>query len=203
MRRIFITGTDTNIGKTYVSTKLLQQFNKLGLKTIGMKPVATGTINGFNEDAVLLQKYSSTKVDYSIINPFLSTIPVSPNIAFSYLDIKKIFKALQKSFAMDLDICLIEGVGGFMTPINHQETMADLVKKIKKIEIILVVGVRLGCLNHAILTYQSIKSHKLNIVGWIANIIDPSMDAIDENITTLKSYIKEPCLEIFQYEHCR
>lgn len=203
MRRIFITGTDTNIGKTYVSTKLLQQFNQAGLKTIGIKPVATGATNGYNEDAMLLQQYSSVKVDYSLINPFLSEIPVSPNIAFSDLDSNKIFKALKSTLALEVDICLIEGVGGFMTPINYKETMVDFVKKFKEIEIILVVGVRLGCLNHSILTYQSIKAHKLNIKGWIANIIDPSMEEIDANIATLKTYIREPCLEIFQYEYYR
>ena len=203
MRRIFITGTDTNIGKTYIASKLLQQFNQLGLRTIGLKPLATGSINGFNEDALLLQQYSSVKIDYSLINPFLSKAPVSPNIAFFNLDAKKIYRSLQKALALEADIFLIEGIGGFMTPINYQETMIDLVKQINKVEIILVIGIRLGCLNHAMLTYESIKFHKLNITGWIANIIDPSMEAIDENIATLKAYIKEPCLEIFQYEYYR
>jgi dethiobiotin synthetase len=201
MRKIFITGTDTNIGKTYVSVKLLQEFNQLGLKTIGIKPVATGCSNGYNEDALLLQQNSSVKLDYCLINPFSFEPPISPNIACADLTVDKIWNSLQEALNTKADIYIIEGAGGWFAPLNAKETMADLVKKFEDIEIILVVGIRLGCLNHALLTYQAIKNFNLNIAGWIANIIDPSAQAIDENIDTLKAYITEPCLKVINYEH--
>lgn len=248
MKKFFITGTDTDIGKTYVSVRLLKNFNKLGLKTIGLKPVATGCIDGYNEDALLLQKYSSLKLDYSLINPFAFAPAVSPNIACLSLTVDEIWNALQDSLKTQADICIIEGVGGFMAPINSKETMADLVERLylhcvipdegieddedrgsceslrdipgratppsprgfgrrelarddaASIEIILVIGIRLGCLNHSLLTYEAIKTRNLPLKGWIANIIDPSMKAINENIATLKKYIKEPCLEIIKYD---
>jgi len=201
MRRIFITGTDTNIGKTFVSIKLLQKFNQQNFRTIGIKPVATGSIAGYNQDALLLQKYSSMKLDYKLINPFSFTPAVSPNIASLDLTVDKIWTALQKTLNISADVYLIEGVGGWLAPLNSQETMADLVKKIKAIEVILVVGIRLGCLNHALLTYNAIKEAKLTIAGWIANIIDPEMESLNENIATLKQYITEPCLETYKYEY--
>ena len=203
MRKIFITGTDTNIGKTYVTVKLLEKFNQQGLKTIGLKPVGTSHINSYNEDAIVLQQHASVKLDYSLVNPFNSSPAVSPNIAYDNLTATKVSSGLLEAFKIDADICLIEGVGGWFTPLNSRETMADVVKKMVDIEIILVVGVKLGCLNHSLLTYQAIKSDKLNLTGWVANIIDPEMEAIGKNIDTLKNYIKEECLEIFKYEYIR
>lgn len=203
MRKIFITGTDTNIGKTYVAVKLLKKFNQQGLKTIGLKPVATGCINGQNEDALLLQQNASIKLDYSLINPFSFAPAVSPNIACDNISIEKISYELEEAFKIQADIYLIEGIGGWFVPLNSKETMADLVKQIETIEIILVVGIRLGCLNHSLLTYHATKTAKLKLIGWVANIIDPGMEAIEENIATLKNYIKEPCLEIFKYEPSR
>lgn len=199
MRKIFISGIDTDIGKTYVSIKLLQEFNQQGLKTIGIKPVATGCINGYNMDALLLQQHSSVKLDYSLINPFSFEPPISPNIAAPDLTVDKIWISLQEALNIKADIHLIEGVGGWMTPLNYKETMADLVKKFEDIEIILVVAIRLGCLNHTLLTYRAIKDANLPVAGWIANIIDPNMQAIDENIFTLKAFINEPCLRVIQY----
>lgn len=201
MRRIFITGTDTNIGKTYVSVKLLQEFKEHGLKTIGIKPVATSAINGHNQDALLLQQHSSIKLDYALINPFAFESPVSPNIATLDLTVDKVWASLQTVLNTKADIYIIEGVGGWLTPLNLLETMDDLVKKFEDIEIILVVGIRLGCLNHALLTYNAIKNANLNIAGWIANIIDPNCLAINENITTLKTYINAPCLRVIQHEY--
>lgn len=201
MRKIFITGTDTNIGKTFISVKLLEKFNRQGLKTIGIKPVATGSIDGYNQDALLLQQYSSIKVDYKLINPFSFAPAVSPNIASLDLNVEKIWHLLQETLNISADVHLIEGIGGWFTPLNLEETMADLVKKIEDIEVILVVGMRLGCLNHALLTYNAIKNVKLSIAGWIANVIDPEMERLNENIATLKKYITEPCLEIYKYEH--
>jgi dethiobiotin synthetase len=195
MRRIFITGTDTGIGKTYVSVKLLQSFNRQGLRTIGIKPVATGCVDGFNEDALLLQQYSSLKENYDLINPFAFSPSVSPNIASPNLTVDKILEKLGPTLSIKADVQLIEGVGGWLTPINLKETMADLVCCIENIEIILVVGLKLGCLNHALMSQKAIGK----ISGWIGNIVDPNMQAIEENILTLKQYIKAPCIEIIPY----
>lgn len=202
MTIIFITGTDTDIGKTYVSIKMLKKFNLLGLKTIGIKPISTGCVNGYNQDALLLQQYSSVKLDYSLINPFAFERAVSPHIVSLDLTIDKLWNKLQETLKIQADIYLIEGVGGWFAPLNSKETMANLIQKFEMIEIILVVGIRLGCLNHSILTYEAIKK-KIKIKGWIANIIDPSMEAINENIDFLKEYIKEPCLEVIDYEYYR
>ena len=196
MRTIFITGTDTGIGKTYVTIKLLQEYNTIGLKTIGLKPVSTGCTNGYNEDALLLQENSSLKLDYSLVNPFAFNQAVSPNIACNNLTVEKIWIKLQETLLTKADICIIEGIGGWFTPLNNQETMADLVAKFQDIEIILVVGLRLGCLNHSLLTYQAINRP---IAGWIANVIDPKMEAIEENIATVKQYISEPYLGMVPY----
>jgi len=201
MSKYFIIGTDTNIGKTYTCIKLLKYFNKQGLKTIGIKPVATGCLNGLNDDALLLQQHSSIKLDYTLINPFAFTPAVSPNIACNDLTSNKIWNSLKNTLKTEADVYIIEGVGGFLAPISSKETMADLVIKFKDIEIILVVGIRLGCLNHTLLTYQAIISRNLKIKGWIANIIDPSMEAIDENISTIKNYIQEPCLKVIPYDN--
>lgn len=203
MRKIFITGTDTNIGKTYVTVKLLQKFNRVGLKTIGLKPLATGSVNGLNADALSLIDSSSVKLNYTLINPFSFSLAASPNIASSNLSAEAIYNKLQIALEKKIDIALIEGIGGWLCPINNNETMADVIKKIIDVEIILVVGIRLGCLNHALLTYKTIKDSGLNIIGWIANIIDPDMQAYSENIATLKKMIIEPCLEVFEYEYNR
>lgn len=201
MKKYFIAGTDTDIGKTYVSIKLLNEFNQLGLKTIGIKPVATGAINGYNQDALLLQQYSSIKLDYSLINPFAFAPAVSPNIAAPDITVDKIYNALQKTLTVKADIYIIEGVGGWFSPLNLQETMADLVKKIEDIEVVLVVGIKLGCLNHSLLTYKAIRDANVPIAGWVANIINPQCQAINENIATITAYIDEPCLRVMQYEY--
>jgi dethiobiotin synthetase len=199
INKFFIVGTDTNIGKTYISVKLLKHYNKLGYKTIGIKPVATGGIakDGIilNDDGLLLQENSTVKLDYKQVNPFSFLAPVSPNIADGNLTIDKIYEKVTKTMSNKADIYIIEGAGGFQTPINYQETMADLAKKLN-IPLILVVGIKLGCINHAILTYRNITSLKIPFHGWIANILDPNMEALNENITTLKNYIKSPHLEM-------
>lgn len=198
IKKFFITGTDTGIGKTYISCRLLEYYNHKGFRTIGLKPVGTG---GFiednkiiNEDAVLLRDHSSVKLDLDKVNPFSFLPPVSPHIAFdklaSAIIYKKVIKIIDENKA---DIYVIEGAGGWHAPINYHETMENLAIKLK-VPVIFVVGIKLGCLSHAILTYDAIKRSKLPIHAWVANIIDPSMIAIEKNIEFLKRYIEEPLL---------
>jgi len=194
MRKIFVAGTDTDIGKTYVSLKLLQEFNHQGLKTIAIKPIATGAINGYNQDALLLQQFSSIKLDYSIINPFAFEPSISPNIAAAYLTVDKILASIQKALNMKADVHLIEGVGGWMTPLNSSETMANLVKKLDAIEIILVVGIKLGCLNHSLLTVRELQRAGVTVLGYVANVVSPDMHYLAENLADLKARLGLPCL---------
>jgi dethiobiotin synthetase len=197
--RFFITGTDTNIGKTYISVKLLNHYNSLGFSTIGIKPVATGCFmkDGVmvNDDALLLRENSNIKLDYEQVNPFSFIPGVSPNIASDNLTAEKICKKVAESMSNKADVYIIEGAGGWHTPINDHETIEDIAR-ILNIPVILTVGMKLGCLNHAILTYKSIIASKVPFHGWVANILDPNMEALNENIATLKSYIKAPFLDL-------
>jgi dethiobiotin synthetase len=201
--KFFIVGTDTNVGKTYISIGLLKKFKIIKLQAIGIKPVSTGgIIKGnriYNDDALLLQKNSSIALDYNDINSFAFLPPVSPNIAAKlankYLTVNAVYHKLNDVMANHADIYIIEGVGGMQVPLNERETMADLMLKLN-IPVILVVAIKLGCLNHAILTYQSLLSKKLNLAGWVANCLDPHAHEIKENIETLSKYITSPCLGV-------
>lgn len=205
-KKFFITGTDTEVGKTYITIGLLKKFNKLSFTTIGIKPVASGGFydNGkiLNNDALQLQQHSSLLVEYNQTNPYSFIPAISPNIASDYLGtsltVENIFKKISPIFNLGADICIIEGIGGWHTPLNNNETMADFVVKCN-IPVILVIGIKLGCLNHAILTVNVIKNAGVCLQGWIANCLDPSMIAKSGCIATLKNYIKAPCLGIVDY----
>lgn len=202
-KKYFVTGTDTGVGKTTISLILLDQFKKQGLSTAAIKPVASGAIKtnvGFrNDDALKLQKAITSEWTYEKINPFLLKAPISPNLAANHQNIhltaKEIVSACQPVLNSDTDVVIVEGIGGWFVPINEKETMADVVKSLN-IPVILVVGLRLGCLNHAILTYSAIHSYGLNITGWMANQIDPNMLYVEENIHYLKNKISAPFLGI-------
>lgn len=205
MKKIyFITGTDTGIGKTYVTTQLLQQFNQQGLKTVGLKPVASGgiiTASGLqNEDAIALQQHASIKLPYEIVNPILFQEPIAPHIAAKQenrsLNVELILKACEPGLTTHADIILIEGVGGWLTPLNEQETMADFVKALN-IPVILVSGIRLGCLNHTLLTYHHIQQSGVICESWVANCLDSNMLAQKANIDFLKSALPVPLLRQF------
>ncbi|MBI5447651.1 MAG: dethiobiotin synthase [Gammaproteobacteria bacterium] len=197
----FITGTDTHVGKTYVSCNLLMRMNQLQLRTLGIKPVASGTIqhklNYYNEDALHLSQASSIKLPYDQINPFLFQAPVSPHLAaeleqrsFQACDV---VSACQAALSTEFDFCLIEGAGGWLTPINGTETMAD-VATLFQCPLILVIGLRLGCLNHALLTYENIKQRGLPLEGWVANQLDADTPHPEHMISLLKKKIDAPII---------
>lgn len=198
---IFITGTDTGVGKTYISTRLLNHYNEQGLKTIGLKPVATGCdlLNGklYNDDALALQQAASIKLDYDWVNPFAFEPPIAPHIAAMQenksITIASLSEKLMHALNTPADIRIIEGAGGWLLPLNERETMADFVAQ-ENFAVILVVGMRLGCLNHALLTAHAIHTAKVNCIGWIANCIDPNMPHLQENIATLKQRLTIPCI---------
>ncbi len=200
-KKIFITGTDTNVGKTYYSVKLLREFNAKGFSTIGVKTISTGydIKSKINDDAEKLYDASSIKIPINEVNPFSFKEPISPNIAAKKenvdLSVEKIIQELNKLDKYNSDIQIIEGVGGWDVPINSNENMSDLVKKLN-IPVILVISIKLGCLNHAILTSKAIMNDNVTAIGWIANRISKDEFEINENINTLKSKLKFKLLDI-------
>lgn len=204
-KTFFVTGTDTDVGKTQIAAGLLHLANSQGLSTLGLKPVAAGcekTDQGLrNQDALLLQAVSSVKLVYEQINPVTLIEPVSPHIAAQkekrILSADRLAGFCRSSFRV-ADFTLIEGAGGWRVPINPSETMADLVRVLQT-PVILVVGMRLGCLNHALLTVDAIRQDGLPLVAWVANCVDVNMRALDENILTLQQRIPAPCLGVVPF----
>lgn len=201
--KLFVTGTDTEIGKTYIAVGLVHYFNQKGLSTIGLKPVASGcTFEGnrlINRDALKLQKAASVNLPYHMVNPFSFEPAIAPHIAAldgqTNLSINRLTNACVNAFETRADVAIIEGAGGWMTPLNEQETLADFVSHMD-FSVILVVGMRLGCLNHALLTYQSIKHSGCKVRGWVANCIEPNMEVFKDNLETLRNWINAPCLGV-------
>ncbi len=177
----FITGTDTGIGKTHATLRLMQFLKAQGLSVVGMKPVASGAsrVNGrwVNEDALALQRESSIPVPYEWVNPFAFHLPVSPHIAAEVTgDIVKLDR-IWRSFCRlsNLSDCVVvEGVGGWRVPLNAHEDVADLAVMLK-LPVLQVVGLRLGCINHARLTHESMIGAGVNVGGWIANWLVPDL----------------------------
>lgn len=188
MQKIFITGTDTDIGKTTFACQYLRQLNKQGFKTTALKPIAAGCdyVNGkwLNDDALKLSAACNTQMDYSTVNPIALPKPIAPHLQHS-ISAQSLKEACTPAFEVKADVLIIEGAGGWLCPINKTETLADFVKLVDA-EVILVVGIKLGCLNHAQLTERAIQNAGVKYTGWIANCIDPSMGAQDENIEALK-----------------
>jgi dethiobiotin synthetase len=196
----FITGTDTDVGKTYIASALIKHFCEQGLLTIGMKPVAAGAemVKGrlLNSDVTELINAGNVDADIELINPYVFAPAIAPHIAAEQVGVMISLEKIQQAFdslQAKADVVIVEGAGGFRVPINRQETMADLAIKLN-LPVIMVVGVRLGCINHALMTAGSIKATGLTLAGWVANRIDPDMPAIEENISTLKAMLKAPCI---------
>ncbi len=200
---LFITGTDTDIGKTLIATGLLEAANKQGKRTASIKPVAAGCSDTGegpqNEDALMLQAAASTKLSYQQVNPVALDEPMAPHIAAKeqgkQLSANRLTGFCRGITLLPVDLVVIEGAGGWRVPLNNRESMAEIPKQLNA-EVVLVVGLKLGCINHALLTAQAIRSDGLKIAGWVANTIDEDMLRLDENIDTLKQLIDEPCLGV-------
>ena len=200
MPGIFITGTDTEIGKTRVACALLKALNKQNIKTVGMKPIASGAelVNNRlqNEDALQLISASALKLPYQLINPYVFKTPASPHIAASVdhqqIELDKI-KSCYREIETQSDFVVVEGVGGWLAPINETQTVADMAEALQ-LPVVMVVGMRLGCLNHAQVTAQHIQQSGLKFAGWIANCVDKNFSFLDENINTLSKYIDAPLI---------
>ncbi|MGB1333304.1 MAG: dethiobiotin synthase [Porticoccaceae bacterium] len=202
-RTFFITGTDTDVGKTEVAAGLIEAANQKGLRTGAIKPVAAGCEDHGdgpqNEDAIKLQSLANVELSYQQVNPVALDLPMAPHIAAQeqgkVLSANRLTGFCRGVSMLPMDFLVIEGAGGWRVPINKHETMADIPKQLNA-EVILVVGIRLGCINHALLTAQAIRLDGLKIAGWVANILDTDMLRIDENIDTLKHMLIEPCLGV-------
>lgn len=204
-KKIFITGTDTEIGKTLVSTTLMSALRKMKHRVSGFKPIAAGCeyhhgVWG-NEDALALQQAANVELSYQDVNPYALPIPSSPHIAAQAeginIDVQALNRALLKHSA-SAEITIIEGAGGWRVPISEQGFLSDWVRQ-EKIPVIVVVGVRLGCLNHALLTYESIKKDGVKLLGWVANCVDPEFNDIDDNIAFLEQHLPIPLLGVIPY----
>jgi dethiobiotin synthetase len=192
-KRLFITGTDTAVGKTLVTAALLLNARAFGLRAVGVKPVAAGCtrVNGqlVNDDALLLQRYSSTVLDYAQVNPTALEPAMAPHVAARRAGLELRAGALAGAVThvadQGHDAVLVEGAGGWLVPLNDTETMADVAVKLGY-PVILVVAMRLGCLNHALLTARAIQAAGLPLAGWVANSTGPAMEALDENLQALE-----------------
>ncbi len=198
----FITGTDTEVGKTFVACALLHALRARGLSALGMKPVAAGLdAAGKNEDVEQLIAASALPAPYQLINPYAFRAAVAPHIAAAEegrtIELANIVAAFEQLREL-ADAVLVEGVGGFCVPLGPDCDTADLAVALK-LPVILVVGMRLGCINHALLTEQAITARGLTLAGWIANRIDPAMSHFEENLTALKERINAPLLGVVPY----
>ena len=203
----FVTGTDTNVGKTYISSALLRHFSDQGIKTIGMKPIASGCeldAQGefMNQDVTTLIQASNLVAPIDLVNPYRFIPAIAPHIAAEQIDVEisvdVIHSAYQQLKALT-DVIIVEGAGGFLVPINQNQTLADLALALE-IPIIMVVGMRLGCINHALLTIEAIRSRGLELAGWIANQVDTDMAMFVENLETLQQRIAAPCLSVVRWQ---
>lgn len=201
----FITGTDTDVGKTYVACKLINDYVAQGYKVVGMKPVAAGGdfVDGkwLNDDVLKLEAASNVKAPRELVNPYSFKEAIAPHIAAEKLGVEIKIEVIQQAFkrlAAMADIVIVEGAGGFLVPLNNKESIADLAVALN-IPIILVVGMKLGCINHSLLTAQAIQARNLNLHGWVANQIAPDMPFCDENIATIAQKTRMNCLKNYAY----
>lgn len=204
-RGFFVTGTDTGVGKTLVACALLRAFAQRGLRVVGMKPVAAGAreINGawINDDVEQLIAASNVAAPRDAVNPYCFAPAIAPHIAASHAKAVISIDVLQERYrrlSALADVVVVEGAGGFCVPLNDHETSADLARQLA-LPVVLVVGLRLGCLNHALLTAEAIRARGLTLAGWVANHIDPAMAHADANVAALQARLDAPLIVRIAY----
>lgn len=203
----FVTGTDTGVGKTFVTAALLRAACNRGLETAALKPVAAGAtvVKGqrCHEDALILQQASSVALTLAALNPVCLAEAIAPHIAARQagreLSVDALLPACRDVLGRQADLILVEGAGGWLVPLNERETLGDLVVALE-LPVILVVGMRLGCLNHALLTAAAIRASGLELCGWLANHIEPDMPVARENVSTLEAMLDAPLLGVFSHQ---
>lgn len=211
MTKIFsIVGTDTEIGKTYVTVEILNYLNSHGFRASALKPISAGVVESktgrVNEDVEKLHLASNAQLSYPEISPLSLQLAIAPHIAAKIenidLNVQNVITKTEQPLQIisrTQDYILIEGVGGVMVPLNATETYLDLLKSWQH-PVILVVGVKLGCLNHALLTMTILREANINVVGWVANCLIPDMPYLEANIEFLRDKLNCPLLGIVSYE---
>ncbi|MGB6353237.1 MAG: dethiobiotin synthase [Steroidobacteraceae bacterium] len=203
---LFVTGTDTGVGKTRVATALCRAWAARGKRVAAMKPVASGctaTAAGLrNDDALALLAAMNVRAEYCTVNPYAFAPAIAPHIAAEEAGVAIDFDVLDRAYErlrMQSEVLIVEGAGGWLAPLDASRGFADLAAR-WQMDVVLVVGLRLGCLNHALLTAESIERRGLRLCGWVANSIDPGFERLQENCATLLNRISAPCLGVLPYE---
>lgn len=202
----FVAGTDTGVGKTTVSCALLVRARLDGRRTLALKPVAAGcddTPEGLrNDDALALMAEMTEALDYREVNPVALPAPLSPHLAARdagrRVTVAQLTGFCRGSLMRPADFRLVEGAGGWRVPVNDREWLSALPRELG-LPVVLVVGMRLGCLNHAVLTAEAIARDGLRLAGWVANVVEPGMAALDGNLETLQRYFSAPCLGVLPW----
>jgi len=205
MLNFFITGTDTGIGKTWFTVSLMTMLKKNGFSVMGMKPFATGatmTKEGLiNEDARLIMQSCSKSVSYDLINPFVCEHPAAPTIAAKgdnkNIDLDQIIKNYKTLKSM-ADVVVVEGIGGWRVPITEEHYLSEFVKRLD-LSIVLVVGIKLGCINHAILTSEAVRADGHNLCGWASSRLDRVYSHGEETVSTIKKRLNCPHIADFAF----
>jgi len=191
---LFVAGTDTGVGKTFIASALLYALGGEGRAVVGMKPVAAGREGDRWSDVEALKSASTLHAPERLVNPYAFDPAIAPHIAAELagvsIDIETIARAFEE-LSRRADAVVVEGVGGFLVPLNARETTADMARRLG-LPVLLVVGMRLGCLNHALLTLRAIEDAGLHCAGWVANCIDPGMSQLEANIRALKARLACP-----------
>lgn len=197
-RHFFVTGTDTGVGKTTVTVRLMQQLIAEGLTVIGMKPIASGCawVDGRwqNDDVLQLTAASNVSAPPELINPYCFEQAIAPHIAAAQAGVEidfNVIRAAYEQLTAMADVVIVEGAGGLLVPLNGSQTIADLIQALQ-LPALLVVGMRLGCINHALLTAQVLKQRSIDCCGWVANNIDPQMSVPQENLQSLTTGLQQP-----------
>lgn len=201
----FVTGTDTGVGKTCVAEALLQALSRKGLRGVGMKPVASGCERGpdgvRSPDALRLCAASSVTVDYRDLNPYAFEAPIAPHIAAVQAGVEAQLEVVQRHFARlaeKADWLVVEGAGGWCVPLNRNQLLSDMARSMG-LPVILVVGMRLGCINHALLTARAVRGDGVPLAGWVANCIDAAFDFVPENLAAIDQRLGAPCLALIPF----
>ena len=207
MKGVFVTGTDTGVGKTLVASALVSAFAASGRVAVGMKPVASGAVASLDgapmwEDVVALQEAANVKAPLEWVNPYRFMPPVAPHLAANDAGVTIDLGHLAEAYghlAELADVVVVEGVGGFLVPFNERESAADLACRLG-LPVVLVVGMRLGCINHALLTAEAVRVRGLQLAGWVANAIDPAMARFDDNLDALRTRLSAPLLGVIPWQ---
>lgn len=198
-RGYFVTGTDTGVGKTRVAVTLILALRERGLRVAAMKPVSAGAKPWeYNDDVVALMQAMNVRADPCDVNPYAFDEAIAPHIAATMHGVRiepEVIAAAYARLARISDVVVVEGAGGLLVPVNESADMADLARMLC-LPTVLVVGLRLGCINHARLSFEALRRRGLLYAGWVGNHIDPDMAAQEDNLAALKCWLPDPCLGV-------